>query len=80
MNSMCSSRSISRSTGSGQSWLRFTSSMSKGLYKWRHRDLEEIESLLLAINYRGVHRTWVNTIYLHADQLMTNSGKATSDI
>ena len=40
----------------------------KGLYKWRHRDLEEIESLLLASNYRAVHRTWVNTIYLHADQ------------
>jgi hypothetical protein len=53
---------------------------SDGSYKWRHRELEEIESLLLAINYRAVHRTWVNTIYLHADQLMTNSGKATSDI
>jgi FkbM family methyltransferase len=44
---------------------------AQGLCKWRHRDLEEIESLLLASNYRAVHRTWLNTIYLHADQQST---------
>lgn len=37
----------------------------EGRYKWSHRDLKEIESLLAKHNYEAVNRTWVNTIYLH---------------
>lgn len=40
-----------------------------GTYKWRHRDLEEIEALLARYDYRAVHRTWVNTIYLHSGSM-----------
>lgn len=39
---------------------------SDGSYKWRHRDLEKIEGLLSQYDYQVVHRTWVNTIYLHS--------------
>ena len=39
---------------------------SDGSYKWRHRDLEKIEGLLSKYDYQVVHRTWVNTIYLHS--------------
>lgn len=41
----------------------------EGRYKWRHRDLEEIESLLAKHHYEAVHHTWVNTIYLHKDEI-----------
>jgi FkbM family methyltransferase len=32
---------------------------------WRHRDLAELEALLAERGYDPVHRSWVNTIYLH---------------
>jgi FkbM family methyltransferase len=41
----------------------------EGRYKWRHRDLEAIESLLAKHHYEAVDRTWVNTIYLHANEI-----------
>jgi len=37
---------------------------NEGRFKWRHRDLAEIEGLLSMHNYQAVCRTWVNTIYL----------------
>jgi FkbM family methyltransferase len=40
----------------------------RGHYKWRHRDLVEIEELLSKCNYRAADHTWVNTIYLHVEQ------------
>jgi FkbM family methyltransferase len=45
---------------------------AQGNWKWRHRDLEEIESLLSEYNYRIVHRTCINTIYRHSVDRLRN--------
>jgi FkbM family methyltransferase len=44
-----------------------------GCWQWRHRDLEEIESLLSTHNYQAVHRSLVNTIYLPVHRTRVHS-------